>query len=216
MISNKENLKKISYFLKEDYPIVVTPLSHKNVFELMIAVILSAQTLDATVNKITLNFFKKFPDLFSLSKASFEEIDFLIKSVNYHKTKASNLVKLSSILVKNYRAKIPSKMDELIKLPGIGRKTANVIINEWFVKKERMEPEGFVVDTHVKRVSLRLGLTKNTNPLKIEQDLMKIFPKNEWADMSLRLIFHGRYRCTAKNPKCRLDFRWKTICGCCN
>lgn len=245
----EERVKKVDDLLRRDYPIVQTPLLHNNVYELIISVMMSAQTLDATVNKKTPALFKKYPTVQDLAKANIEEVTRLVAGVNYFHTKAKNMIALANKVVSEFNGEIPSTMEDLTSLPGIGRKTANVVIGEWFSRTpefryraierqhegvtdgrvdghvkpgdlemksfiDGFEPSGFVVDTHVMRVSQRLGLTNSTTPEKVEKDLMRIFPKSEWTDVALRMIFHGRYRCTARNPKCYLDSEWSKICSC--
>lgn len=183
--------------LSQKYPNPQTPLIHKNLYELMIAVILSAQMTDKRLNTITPNLFKKYPNIKSLSKAEVSDVEQLISGVNYYKTKARHIIEVAQIINTDYKGKIPNTMKALVELPGIGRKSANVILNEGMNISE-----GIVVDTHVIRVSNRLGFTKEKNPLKIEQDLMKIIPKEYWKEISLWFIFHGRETCTARNPKC--------------
>jgi len=244
MIRRKNRIEEIKKLLIRDYPIVMTPLRHSSAFQLLVATVLSAQTLDETVNKVTENLFLKYPDVYSLSVADIKDVDLIINKVNYHKTKSKNIVLLAQKLINDFDGYVPCRIEDLIKLPGVGRKTANVVISEWFSKpldrrgnvrgvvlpqnfKEEffvdpkdipekesifVEPQGFVVDTHVKRVSCRLGLTKHSDPIKIEQDLMKIFDRHEWPEMSLRLIFHGRYRCKARGCECSKDENWKKLC----
>jgi endonuclease-3 len=203
--------EKLSSLLKELYPKVETPLNHSNAFELLIAVVMSAQTLDETINKVTPAIFKKYPTPEKLASADVEEIQQMIKKVNYYKTKGKHLVQLSKKLVEEFNSKVPHEMDKLTTLPGVGRKTANVIINEWFVPKGIIEPQGFVVDTHVLRVSKAFGLTEHSDPVKVEKDLMQIFPKEEWREMSLRLIFFGRYILKSRNPEINKYPRFKKL-----
>ncbi len=209
----QQKADKVCELLKEEYPTVETPLHHKNAFELLVATVMSAQTLDSTVNKVTPALFAKYPTVYDLAKANPEDIIPMVRIVNYHKNKSANIIKLSQKLITDFGGEVPSTIEELITLPGVGRKTANVIIGEWFAVKEKKLPEGFVVDTHVMRVCRRLGLTKHDNPVKIEQDLMKLFPQNEWNDMSLRFIFHGRYRCKARQNLCKNDPVWRELCS---
>lgn len=210
----EEKVALITKKLKEEYPTVETPLNHKNAFELLIATVLSAQTLDTTVNKISPKFFEKYPRPELLAQANERDAEKLLLGVNYYRTKAKNVIKLSQMLVTKYNSEVPSTMEELDELPGVGRKTANVILAEWFFKEKGILPVGFVVDTHVKRVAKRLGLTNETEPEKVEQDLMKLFPREEWDSMGLRLIFHGRYMCKARNPECYKDEFWSKMCAC--
>lgn len=235
-MQSSERIKQIRKLLVIDYPIVLTPLIHKNIYQLFVAVLLSPQTTDNTTNKVTPKVFEKYKTFQQLANADFEELNSLLKNINYHKTKTKHLIESSKMIQKDFKGEVPSKLTELIKLPGVGRKVGNVIISEWYAKplnkrgsphlpvaevekmsgweKQIVEPEGFVVDTHVIRTTNRLGLTKNKDPKKIEQDLMKIFPKEEWVEMSLRLIFHGRNRCTARDNRCCEDPDWKELCEC--
>jgi len=205
-LSNKDQTQKIIEILKEEFPIVETPLIHKNAFQLLAATMLSAQTLDTTTNKVTPNLFQTYPTIKDLAKANPEDIEKIIKIVNYYKTKSKNLVKMANILIEKFNGEVPKSIENLLEISGVGRKIANVVISEWFAKRPEfnMLPEGFVVDTHVKRVSYRLGLTKHTDPKKIEQDLMRVLPKKEWTDTSLRLIFHGRKVCKSQRPLCEI------------
>ncbi|GAB4285674.1 MAG: hypothetical protein Kow0081_3610 [Candidatus Dojkabacteria bacterium] len=219
-LSLKQKAKLIGEMLKEDYPFVETPLIHKNEFELLIAATLSPQTKDETTNLVTPVLFTKYPDVEALAKAKPEDIEKIIKPINYYKTKAKRITALSKMLIKDFKGKVPLKMDDLVKLPGVGRKVANVVINEWFVYRaekkglaDDVQPEGIVVDTHVLRVARRLGLTKNTDPRKVELDLMRLFPKSEWRKVSLRMIYHGREWSQAKNPKYKDSEKWRAIYG---
>jgi len=231
-LNKKERIQKISELLKRDFPIVDTPLFHKSALQLVMATLMSAQTLDASVNKVTPSLFERYKTLEDFANANPEEVGSFIRTVNYHRTKSRNVIKLAQKLLADFDGVVPHTIDELTKLPGVGRKTANVVISEWFSKPlERrgspnlkypaefskgedvmVLPEGFVVDTHVIRTSNRLGLTKHKDPEKIEQDLMKIFPRNEWNEMSLRLIFHGRNRCKARDNQCCNDVEWGKLC----
>lgn len=217
----KEQVAKVDKLLKRDFPKVETPLLHKDAFTLVVAVALSAQTLDTTVNKVSPNLWAKYPTVKDLANAKVEDVEEIIRLVNFYKNKSRNIIALSKSVINNFGGQVPNKMEDLITLPGVGRKTANVVINQWFAKGRQKGipaslPVGFVVDTHVKRVAKRLGLTKNTDPVDVEQDLMKLFPQAEWDDVGLRMIYHGRTRCTAKNPKCILDPEWSQICDCVN
>lgn len=211
---SKDRLEKVKELLIRDYPDVKTPLDHSNAFELLVATMLSAQTLDTTVNKKTPALFEKFKTPQDFASAKDTEIAKYISGINYFHTKARNLVNLSKMLLEKFDGKVPDNIEELTELPGIGRKTANVVINAWFARRSGKKPEGLVVDTHVLRVSNRLGLSKNTDPVKVEQDLMKLFPQDEWDDWSLRIIFHGRFMCKARNPLCYKDSEWSKICSC--
>lgn len=215
----QQKAKIVDELLKRDFPVVETPLIHKDAFTLLVAVALSAQTLDSSVNKITPILWSTYPTIEDLSLAKPEEVAEILRGINYKFTKAKNIIKLSQIVIEKYNGKVPSDIEELQTLPGVGRKTANVVINQWFAKgKEKgipsSLPSGFVVDTHVKRVAKRLGLTEHTDPVNVEKDLVKLFPQEEWDDVGLRMIYHGRTMCTAKNPKCIDDPKWSKICSC--
>mgnify|MGYP005839368141 CR=1 FL=1 len=215
-----ERVDKINELLRRDFPTVETPLFHKDAFTLLVAVVLSAQTLDSSVSKVTPVLWSRYPTMKDLSIAEPAEVAEILYGINYKFTKARNIINLSRTLIEKFKGEIPHTIETLTTLPGVGRKTANVVINQWFAKGKApgisVLPEGFVVDTHVKRVAKRLGLTNNTEPEKVEQDLMKLFPRPEWDDVALRMIYHGRTMCTAKNPKCYLDAEWSQICGCVN
>ena len=159
-------------------------------------IILSAQCTDKQVNKVTPALFAAYPDAKSISEAPIEKIEELIHSTGFYKNKAKNIKSMAYALVKDHNGQVPDNMDELVKLPGVGRKTANVVLGNAF------HVPGMVVDTHVKRITNRYGLTKNSDPEKIEQDLMKIFPKERWTELSHQLVLFGRYFCEAKKPKC--------------
>lgn len=176
---------------------VETPLHYKQPHELAISVILSAQCTDERVNQVTPNLFKAYPSLIDLQKSNLSELEGLIFSTGFYHNKAKNIKGFADQVLKNHQGRIPDTMEELILLPGIGRKTANVILSELYGIHE-----GIVVDTHVKRLSKRLGLTNETDPKKIEKDLVNLFPKSGWRNVSLYLIFHGRETCMARNPAC--------------
>ncbi len=190
------DVDKIKEILKKKYPNPKIELNFSNPFELLIATILSAQAQDVRVNKVTENLFKKLKtpeDYVNLGEDNLAEE---IKSINYYKNKAKNIIKCCEILAKKYNNKVPETLEELVELPGIGRKTANVILGLGFNKPV------IIVDTHVKRVSKRLGLTNENDPQKIEFDLMEKIPKNYWTEFSLAAILHGRYTCKARKPNC--------------
>jgi endonuclease-3 len=192
-MTNKEKAKKIVSELKKLFPNPVTPLHHSNPWELYVAVALSAQQTDVGVNKVTESLFKKYKSLDDYKNATYEEFDNDIKSINFHKGKAKAILKAAEIVSKKYNGKLPQTMEELIELPFIGRKTANVILQEAYGKTE-----GIVVDTHVKRLANLFGLTQNSDPVKIEKDLMEVVPKKDWREFGLGLIYYGRQYCTAR------------------
>ena len=193
-----ERVNEIIALLNKEYPDIRTTLDHSNHLELLVATILSAQSTDRQVNIVTKSLFKKYRTPEDYIKTPLDELDKDIRSINFHQNKAKNIKKLCELLVENFGGKVPDNMEDLITLPGVARKTANVVLWSAFGKNE-----GIAVDTHVKRISARLGLTKNTNPEKIEKDLMAIVPKDDWGLFSLLLIKHGREICTAKKPRCQ-------------
>jgi len=193
----KEKTVRIVKLLQKNYPGAKCSLNFSNLYELTVATILSAQCTDERVNKVTPEFFRCFPDFESLAQAKREEIEELIHSTGFYKNKAKSLSNLAKIVVEKYNGKLPENLDELIKLPGIGRKTANVILGNGLGIAS-----GVVVDTHVKRLSNRLGLTSESNPDKIEKDLKELLPSTEWINFSHYLILHGRRICKARKPNC--------------
>lgn len=179
------------------YPDAHCELNYQTPFQLLIATILSAQCTDIMVNRVTEKLFAQYPDAPSLSTASIEEIENLIKSIGLFKNKARFLSLSSKMLVDEFGGQVPSKMEELIRMPGVGRKTANVVLSNAFDIHQ-----GVVVDTHVRRITFRLGLTKHKDVDKIEEDLMKIVPQKLWGMFSHWIIFLGRRQCFARNPNC--------------
>jgi endonuclease-3 len=194
----QEKVKEIIERLKKEYPEPKTALSFSNPFELLIATILSAQSTDLHVNKVTENLFKKYRSVKDYANVSSEALQKDMSSINFYRTKARNIHESAKIIVENFNSKVPKTMEELVTLPGVARKTANIILSNAYGIDE-----GIAVDTHVKRLANRLGLTKNEDPVKIEKDLMEITPKSEWGNLSHLLIFHGRKICQAKKPKHR-------------
>jgi endonuclease-3 len=185
--------------LKREYPDAHTELDYETPLQLLIATILSAQCTDRRVNMVTPLVFRTFPTAASLADASRENMEEMIKSTGFFRNKTKSLIGLGKALVERHHGEVPNSMDALVKLPGVGRKTANVILGNAFNKNE-----GVVVDTHVTRLSHRLGLSKQTDPVKIEQDLMPLFPREDWTLLSHLLIFHGRRVCEARVPKCEI------------
>lgn len=200
-MSPTDKAEKISGILKKLFPNPKTPLNHSNPWELYVAVALSAQQTDVGVNKVTESLFKKYRNLSDYKAASFDEFDSDIKSINFHKGKAKAILEAAQIVSDTYKGNMPEEMDKLLELPFIGRKTANVILQEAFGKSE-----GIVVDTHVKRLANLFGLTQNTDPIKIEKDLMAIVPQKDWREFGLGLIYYGRTYCKAscKHTDCPL------------
>ena len=196
MPRQKNRTTKIRKILKRTYPDVKTQLYYKNPFELLAATILSAQCTDKQVNTVTKVLFKKLKTPKDFAKVPIEKLEELVRSTGFFRNKAKSIKNCASMLVEKYDSEVPSRLDELVKLPGVGRKTANVVLGAAF------GIPGVVVDTHVGRISKRLDLTENKDPVKIEFDLMEIIPKKEWNDFSLRLIFFGRAVCKARKPAC--------------
>jgi endonuclease-3 len=185
--------------LKKLYPDAHCELNHSNPFELLIATILSAQCTDVRVNMVTPELFKQFPTPLLMSKAKLTDVEEAIKSINFFRNKSKSLIGCAQMLVSLHHGNVPQSVEELSALPGVGRKTANVVLGNAFNINT-----GVVVDTHVKRTCGLLGLTKNTDPEKIEQDLMKLFPNETWTEISHLLIFLGRRTCIARRPQCDL------------
>ncbi len=196
-----ERAREIYERLIEHYPDAHCALDFKSPFQLLIATILSAQCTDKRVNMVTPALFKRYRTPAALAAANPKELEEIIKSTGFFRNKTKSLLGMSTAVDERHAGKVPDSMDELVKLPGVGRKTANVILGNAFDKNE-----GVVVDTHVGRVSKRLGLTKQTDPVKVEQDLMKLFPNDRWTMLSHLLIEHGRRICEARRPKCEACF----------
>jgi len=185
--------------LKREYPDARTELDYETPLQLLEATILSAQCTDRRVNMVTPLLFKTYPTAAALADAPPERLEEIIKSTGFFRNKTKSLIGLGKALVERHNGEVPDSMELLVKLPGVGRKTANVVLGNAFHKNV-----GVVVDTHVARVSHRLGLTRETDPVKIEQDLMPLFPREDWALLSHLLIFHGRRVCEARRPKCEI------------
>lgn len=186
----------VSNELAKLFPNASCELDYRNVYELSVAVILSAQTTDKSVNKVTPKLFEKYPDLDHLASANIQDVERIIQAIGLYKRKSIYIIEFARFIINEYHGIIPNTIEELIKVPGIGRKTANVIISEGY------KLPGFAVDVHVTRVSNRLGLVNTTDPNKIEMILKELFPKDEWHIMHHRLIFMGRYLCKAQKPEC--------------
>jgi len=193
----KERVAAILDILAKTYPNVVCALNHRNAWELTIATILSAQCTDVRVNLVTPALFKAFPNSKAMASASLPELEELIRTTGFFRNKAKSIKGASQAVVEQFGGKVPQTMEEILKLPGVARKTGNVVLGSWYGIAV-----GVVVDTHVLRLSKRLELTKNDKPEKVEQDLMKIIPQDHWIQFSHELIHHGRQICIARNPKC--------------
>jgi len=196
-----ERAREIYDRLAAHYPDAHCALDFKSPFQLLIATILSAQCTDKRVNMVTPALFKRYRTPAALAVAKPEELEEIIKSTGFFRNKTKSLLGMSNAVADRHGGKIPDTMDELVKLPGVGRKTANVVLGNAYDRNE-----GVVVDTHVGRVTKRLGLTRQTDPVKVEQDLMKLFPNDRWTMLSHLLIEHGRRICEARRPKCESCF----------
>ena len=188
---------KIIGLLEKEYSEAKIALHYSNPLQLLVATILSAQSTDQTVNIVTKTLFKKYTKAEGFANADLKELEQDVKSTGFYHNKAKNIKNTCRILVEKYHSKVPRKMDELLELPGVARKTANIVLSNAYGVIE-----GIAVDTHVRRLSQRLGLTENEDPNKIEIDLMNIVPRNNWERITDLLIFHGRKICSAKKPKC--------------
>jgi endonuclease-3 len=200
-------IKAILDALQKTYPNVVCALTHHNAFELTIATILSAQTTDVGVNKVTPELFRMFPTPKKLSEAPLLEIERIIHTTGFYRAKAKNIKGAATVLVEKFGGKVPETIEELTELPGVARKTANVVLGSWYGIAS-----GIVVDTHVGRLSRRLELTNETDPVKVEKDLEKVIPKDHWIQFSHELIHHGRQVCIARKPRC-VDCSLETLCN---
>jgi endonuclease-3 len=193
----KEWAHEVVQRLRVEYPDAECALVHKNPYELIVATVLSAQCTDEMVNKVTPALFKRYPTPGQLGRARQETVEKLIHSTGFYRNKAKNIRGLGKKLDEEFGGEVPRTMDELLSLPGVARKTANVVLGVAF-----RIADGIVVDTHVKRITKLLGLTRNTDPVKVEKDLVKLLPQDDWIDISHLLIWHGRKVCIARRPRC--------------
>jgi endonuclease-3 len=191
-----KRLREIAQLLQRSMPNPKMELEHRSPWELLVATILSAQCTDQRVNQVTPLLFRRYRQPAELAAAHRPELEAIIRSTGFFKNKAKHLVACSKAVTERFGEQVPHTMDELLTLPGVGRKTANVILGTAFGRPS------IVVDTHVKRVAKRLGLTRSDNPDVVEQDLQQLLPKSQWTAVSQRLLLHGRYVCLAKNPQC--------------
>lgn len=203
--TSPERIEKIFELLKKDIPNSKIALDFSNPLELLIATILSAQCTDDRVNIVTKTLFKKYTSAKDFATVKIGELEQDIRSTGFYHNKAKNIQNTCKLLIEKYHGEVPSTMEELLELHGVARKTANIVLHHAFGIIE-----GIAVDTHVKRVSFRLGLTKNTDPEKIEQDLMKVVPKKLWVKVNDLLIWHGRKTCDARKPLCEQCVLLKT------
>lgn len=193
----RNEIIKVLDILRETYPEAKCALDHVNTFELLVAVCLSAQTTDKSVNKVTPKLFGKYPDAFSLAEARQEDVEELIRTIGMYRTKSRNIINLAKELASKYNGVVPKDYDSLVNLPGVGRKTANVVLSVGFGEQR------IAVDTHVFRVANRIGLVKANDVLKTELGLMEVIPNDRWSETHHSLIFHGRNVCDARKPRCK-------------
>ncbi len=196
-MNRKDRAAELLKRLPQIYPGAHCELVHTNPLELLVATVLSAQCTDKRVNLTTPALFARCRSAADYAEIGQEELESLVRSTGFYRNKAKNLRALGAALIERHGGRVPETLEDLAALPGVGRKTANVVLGNAFSKNE-----GVVVDTHVGRLARRLGLTKNTDPVRVEQDLIKLFPREVWTDLSHWLIFHGRRRCGARSPDC--------------
>lgn len=196
-LEKKTRLLKIIELLQEEYPNVKTSLHYSSPLEILVATILSAQCTDKRVNIVTQSLFKKYKTAEDYAKVDLSELEQDIRSTGFYRNKAKNIRNAGKMLVEKFDSKVPQTMEEILELPGVARKTANIVLSNAYGVIV-----GIAVDTHVRRLSKRLGLTENTNPDKIEKDIMQIVPKSHWKNITNLLISHGRAVCNARKPKC--------------
>jgi endonuclease-3 len=208
-VAPKERARRILILLKKTYPDAHCELNYRSPLELLIATILSAQCTDVRVNIVTPALFRRFPNASAYAGADLKEIEDLIRSTGFYHNKAKNIRECCRLLREHHQGEVPRILEELHALPGVGRKTANVVLGNAFGINE-----GVVVDTHVGRLTRRLGLTRLEDPVKVESVLIKLFPRRDWALLSHLLIWHGRRRCKARNPDCSAC-ELKDLCPSC-
>lgn len=196
-LTPKQRALKILSRLQELYPDATCSLNYETPVQLLVATILSAQCTDERVNKVTPVLFGRFPDAESLANADILELEEIVRSTGFYRNKAKNIKAACKMIVNDFNSIVPNTMEQLLKLPGVARKTANVVLAHAYGINA-----GVTVDTHVKRLSQRLGLTENTEPITIEKDLMALLPQPDWENWSIRLIYHGRAVCQARSPNC--------------
>lgn len=201
-----ERISEILRRLDQLYPDATCALTHKNAWELLVATILSAQSTDVNVNRVTPELFRKYPTVQGFAALTPEQLEPDIRSTGFFRNKSKSVVGAAKEIINTFGGEVPDDMEKLLTLPGVARKTANVVLGTWF-----KIADGVVVDTHVTRISRRLELTKNTDPAKIEQDLMQVIPKEKWILFAHQIIWHGRKLCMARNPKC-VDCALENIC----
>nr|WP_231867027.1 MULTISPECIES: endonuclease III [unclassified Anabaena] len=196
-LSKKQRAVEILTRLHQMYPDATCSLTYSTPVQLLVATILSAQCTDERVNQVTPALFSRFPDAASLANADLAELETLVRSTGFYRNKAKNIQAACRMIVTEFNSVVPNTMEQLLKLPGVARKTANVVLAHAYGINA-----GVTVDTHVKRLSQRLGLTKYADPIHIEKDLMQLLPQPDWENWSIRLIYHGRAVCKARSPAC--------------
>ncbi len=202
-----KRIQRILKVLEQTYPAATCSLRFTNPMELLVATILSAQCTDVLVNKVTADLFKKYKSVKDYAAADLSTLEYDIARVNFYRNKAKNIKLACQVIIERFNGQVPRRMDELLELPGVARKTANVVLGNAFHVQS-----GIVVDTHVMRLSQRLGLTSHQNRDKIEQDLLSLVPQSEWTRFGHRMILHGRSICTAKAPRCEICPIGKPLC----
>lgn len=193
----KKRARAVIRKLKVLFPVAECALHHESAYQLLVATILSAQCTDERVNQSTPELFRRYPDAAALAAANIEDVEEIVKPLGFFRNKAKNIKGMATRLVEEFDGEIPLDIDKMVSLPGVGRKTASVVLGTWYGI-----PSGVVVDTHVRRISNLLGLTASQNPEIIERELMEILPKKEWIEYSHRIIYHGRATCIARRPQC--------------
>lgn len=195
-LATKRRVRKINRVLGETYPYAVAELDFDNAFELLVATVLSAQTTDVRVNSITPELFSRYPDAAAMAAADESELAELIRPTGFYQAKTRSLLGLSTALVENHGGEVPAELNELVKLPGVGRKTAFVVLGSAFGRP------GLTVDTHFGRLARRFGMTEETDPVKVEYAVAELFEPKDWTDLSQRLVYHGRRVCHSRRPAC--------------
>jgi endonuclease-3 len=193
----RERASAVAALLADEYPEATTALDHKSAFELLIATILAAQCTDARVNMVTPALFRRWPDARAMAQAGQDEMEEAVRSTGFFRNKAKNVIATAKRLVELHGGEVPATMEELTALPGVARKTANVVLGTWF-----RTPVGVVVDTHCQRLARRLRFTRSDDPVRIERDLMDLLPREKWTHFAHGLVFHGRRVCVARKPRC--------------
>lgn len=202
----KEQAQKVQKGLQKRYPKPETHLHHENPWQLLVATVLSAQCTDARVNMVTPVLFGKWKDTFALAAADLKDVEEVIKSTGFYHNKAKNIIAAAKLLSEKYGGNVPKTMEELVQVPGVARKTANVVLYTAYGINV-----GLAVDTHVKRITHRLGLTNSQDPVQVEKDLMEVFPQEEWGNVNHRLVWFGRHVCDARKPLCE-ECEFNAIC----